>query len=230
VGSDKTATWKRWVQAPIFIALWACALFVSAGQLHWVRGWIYMGLYVVGMSIAAVVIWRFNPSLIGARANWRHSDTKPFDKVFLALFLPVLVGQLVVAGLDAARYRWSSLPAACLYTGSMLFVGAVSLMAWTLVVNPYAESTVRIQTDRGHRVITSGPYRFVRHPMYTGALFMYVATPLVLGSLWALAFTGVLIVLFVWRTVLEDRTLRNELPGYQEYAARTRYRLLPKVW
>jgi protein-S-isoprenylcysteine O-methyltransferase Ste14 len=104
------------------------------------------------------------------------------------------------------------------------------LIGWTLAVNRHAEATVRIQTDRGHTVVTSGPYQFVRHPMYTGAMVMYVATGLVLGSIWALALAGILVGLFLWRTVMEDRTLRRELDGYEEYAAQTRYRLVPGVW
>ena len=99
-----------------------------------------------------------------------------------------------------------------------------------MVVNPYAESSVRIQTDRGQTVVTSGPYRFVRHPMYVGIILMSLANPLVWGSAWALAMSGVLILLFLWRTAKEDQTLRRELPGYDEYAAQTRYRLLPGVW
>lgn len=207
-----------------------CALFAGAGRLDWTRGWICVVLYTGGMTAIALVVSRFNAPLMDARAKWRHGDTKRFDKIFLAAFLPLVMIQPAVAGLDAVRYRWSSMPFGLVYAGAILFAPASALIAWTLAVNRFAETTVRIQADRGHTVITSGPYRLVRHPMYAGAILMYLAMPLILGSAWALAVTGLIVVLLLWRTALEDRTLRNELPGYEEYAARTRYRLLPGLW
>jgi protein-S-isoprenylcysteine O-methyltransferase Ste14 len=165
-----------------------------------------------------------------ARAKWRRKDTKRFDKVFLAAFIPLGFILPLVAGFDAVRFRWSSMPFGFVYTGAILFALAMAVIAWTMAVNRYAEATVRIQEDRGHTVVTSGPYRIVRHPMYVGAVLMYVATPLVLGSVWALAVTGLLVALLIWRTAMEDQTLRRELSGYGDYAARTRYRLLPGLW
>ena len=117
-----------------------------------------------------------------------------------------------------------------LIPGAFLFAAAMSLIAWTLAVNRHAETTVRIQTDRGHAVVTTGPYRFVRHPMYAGAIVMYVTTPLIWGSGVALAISAAIIALLIWRTGMEDRTLQRELPGYSEYAARTRFRLAPGIW
>jgi protein-S-isoprenylcysteine O-methyltransferase Ste14 len=108
-------------------------------------------------------------------------------------------------------------------------LGVIPLFA-ALTTNPHLETTVRIQKDRGHKVITTGPYRFVRHPMYTGVLLMYAGWPLILGSMWSYVVVGIIVVLFVVRTALEDRTLRTELEGYEAYAGRTRYRLLPGVW
>lgn len=211
-------------------ALWIGALFGGAGRLDWTRGWICFALYAVGMSSIGVIVGRANAPLMQARAKWRHQDTKHFDKVFLRFLLPLVFLQPLVAGLDAERFRWSSMPFGWVYVGAALFAPAVALIAWTLAVNRFAETTVRIQTERGHTVVASGPYRIVRHPMYVGAILMYLATVLVLGSVWALAPTGVLIALFVWRTAMEDRTLRRELAGYEEYAARTRYRLAPGLW
>lgn len=230
MGLSRSTKRKFWLQVPAFTLTWLGVLFVSAGRLDWIEGWIYVGLYIAGMTTAGIVVRRYNPTLIEARANWRHSDTKSFDKVFIALFLPLMFLQLAVAGLDAVRYHWSSIASAWTSAGRALFVFSIALMAWPLAVNPFAESTVRIQTDRGHTVITWGPYRFIRHPMYTGAIVMFVATPLALGSLWTLTVTVAIVALFLWRTALEDRTLHWELPGYADYAARTRYRLFPGVW
>lgn len=206
------------------------SLFGAAGRLNWIRGWIAVAMWVVGVSTIGLVVKHYNPRLLEARAKWRRKDTKPFDRIFLAIFFPLLMIQPPLAGLDAVRYRWSSVPFAFVYVGAILFALSVVVIAWALAVNPYAESTVRIQTDRGQTVVTSGPYRFVRHPMYAGFVPMYLALPLVWGSVWALVLAVAIILLLIWRTAREDQTLRQELPGYEEYAARTRYRLLPGVW
>ena len=206
------------------------SLFGAAGRLNWIRGWIAVAMWVVGVSTIGLVVKHYNPRLLEARAKWRRKDTKPFDRIFLAIFFPLLMIQPPLAGLDAVRYRWSSVPFAFVYVGAILFALSVVVIAWALAVNPYAESTVRIQTDRGQTVITSGPYRFVRHPMYAGFVPMYLALPLVWGSVWALVLAVAIILLLIWRTAREDQTLRQELAGYEKYAARTRYRLLPGVW
>jgi protein-S-isoprenylcysteine O-methyltransferase Ste14 len=221
---------RRMIQSIATMVLWMVAVFASAGRVDWIRGWVCTTVYVISMTIAGLLVHLRNPALLEARANWRRRDTKPFDKVFLSLFLPLTFLQPAVAGLDAVRYGWSSMPFATLYAGLILFAMAMTLITWAMMVNPHAETTVRIQTDREHKVVTSGPYRIVRHPMYVGAILMYPAAALMFGSTWALAVSALIAILFVWRTVLEDRTLRRELPGYEEFAARTRYRLIPRLW
>lgn len=137
---------------------------------------------------------------------------------------------LVVASLDAGRFKWSPAPVALQIVGWLGLILAGRLILWVTSTNTFLSRTVRIQEERGQRVITTGPYRWVRHPMYSGVIVIMVCVPLVLGSSWALV-PGVLIgILFVIRTALEDRTLQMELPGYDEYAKRIRYRLLPGVW
>lgn len=210
--------------------LWIAALFGGAGRFDWLRGWVYCAAYLSMLAAAALFVHRTNPELFEARARWRHRDTKSFDKVFLAVFLPSNYVLPAIGGLDNARFGWWPLPFATVYPGVIVFGAAIGLITWVLAVNPFAESTVRIQTDRGQTVVTAGPYRFVRHPMYVGAILMFLATPLILGSMWALWFAAAIAILFVVRTALEDRTLRRELGGYEEYAARTRYRLLPGIW
>jgi len=212
------------------ITLWVSCVFLAAGTLDWVWGWVYIVLYASSMSAIGMILKRHNPELIEARMRFLRTDTKPFDKVFMAIYVPLMYGQNVVCGLDAVRYGWAPLPAALAYPGVVLYVAGMALMTWSMVVNRHAESTVRIQTDRGHTVVSTGPYRWVRHPMYVGMLTMHLGTPLVLGSAWGLAITGLIIALLVWRTAREDRALQGELPGYTEYASRTRYRLVPQVW
>lgn len=221
---------RRALQIIGFTALWLALLFGAAGRVDWERGWIFVALYVVGMGTTGVVVKRANPDLLEARAKWRRKDTKPFDKVFLAAFVPLSTVQPAIGALDVVRFGWSHMAEWWLWAGIALFVAGMALMAWSMVANRHAETTVRIQTDREHSVVTHGPYRFVRHPMYVGAISMYVSSAMILGSEWALWLAGVIAVMFVWRTALEDRTLRRELPGYEEFAARTRYRLLPGVW
>lgn len=231
IGPLPARSWPRRVfQLLGSTALWIGVMFGGAGRFDWLRGWIYVAAYVAMMATAAAAIHRANPGLFEARAHWRHRDTKPFDRVFLSIMLPLYFLQPGVAGMDAVRFGWRPLPMWTLYFGLILFAWATILISWAMAVNPYAESTVRIQTDRGHTVIASGPYRFVRHPMYVGAILMVFGTPLILGSLWALVISVAIAVLFTVRTALEDHTLRRELAGYEPYAARTRYRLLPGVW
>jgi protein-S-isoprenylcysteine O-methyltransferase Ste14 len=221
---------RRLVQITATFAWWIGSLFVSAGRLNWVQGWISVALSVIGMTAVGLLVRRYNPSLMDARAKWRHKDTKSFDKVFLALYLPLVSIQPAVAGLDAVRFRWSSISFGFVYIGSILFAMAIVLIGWVMAVNPYAETSVRIQTDRGHCVVTSGPYRIVRHPMYVGAILMYLGTPLVWGSVWALVLGALIVALLIWRTAREDSTLRQELSGYEEFTTRTRYRLFPGLW
>jgi protein-S-isoprenylcysteine O-methyltransferase Ste14 len=221
---------KRLLQAAATYAWFIGSLFLAAGRLDWVRGWIAVALWVVGLTAIGLIGQRYNAQMMAERSKWRRKDTKPFDKIFLAAFMPLFSIQPAVAGLDAVRYHWSSMPFAFVYVGIILFTLAMVLIASVLAVNPYAESSVRIQTDRGQTVITSGPYRLVRHPMYAGSFLMNLGMPLIWGSVWALVLTGVIALLFIWRTAREDQTLRRELPGYEEYAARTRYRLLPGLW
>jgi len=228
--AEKVRSGKRLIQVSLYSALWMAALFGAAGRLEWTRGWIYVVLYFAGIAATRVIVRRFNPELMEARASFLRKGTKSFDKAFYVAYIPLTFLQPAVAGLDAVRFGWSSMPFGLVYPGAVLTLLADALMAWTLAVNRFAENTVRIQTERGHTVVASGPYRFVRHPMYVGVILAHLAAPLILGSVWALAPAGLASALFIWRTGLEDRTLRRELAGYEEFTARTPYRLFPGVW
>jgi protein-S-isoprenylcysteine O-methyltransferase Ste14 len=189
-----------------------------------------VALWILALCGLAIATERYNPRLMAERANWRKQDTKRFDKILLAVYMPFAMTQPALAALDAVRFRWSSMPFAFAYLGAVLYFLSMTLVGWVLSMNPYAETSVRVQTDRGQTVVTSGPYKVVRHPMYVGAILMYAAQALVLGSLWALALAGLIAILMIVRTALEDRMLRRELPGYAEFASHTRYRLLPGLW
>jgi protein-S-isoprenylcysteine O-methyltransferase Ste14 len=211
------------------MVLWITLCFGGAGTLAWPRGWACVTVYVLVMAFTGMLMRRFNPGLMQARGKWKV-NTQFFDKVFLAIFLPLTLGQVIVGGLDAVRFRWMALPQWTFAPGLVLFLAAMGMVNWVLTTNPFAETTVRLQPDRGQRVISTGPYRFIRHPMYVGMIFLNLATALMLGSGWAIAVSGLMAVLLVWRTTREDRFLNEFLSGYPEYAARTRFRLIPGLW
>jgi protein-S-isoprenylcysteine O-methyltransferase Ste14 len=221
---------RTFLQALIIPAWWTIALFGSAGQLTWKRGWICTVLYLGAMYVSKAVLKRVSPSLWQNREEAIRKDTKPFDKIFMRSYLFLIVVLPVIAGLDVVRLRWSALPFWTTYPGIALFAVSFVLIIWTLAMNPHAESSVRIQNDRGHSVISSGPYRFVRHPMYVGLILLHVSMSLILGSVGTLNVAAVIAVLLFWRTAFEDRTLRRELPGYEDYTSITRYRLMPGIW
>jgi protein-S-isoprenylcysteine O-methyltransferase Ste14 len=225
----RTPMWVIMVKSVVVLGLWAGLPLIAAWRVDWTRGWVYAGL-TVGMSLVAIVLLGVvNPAIIRGRGEW-HKGTKTFDKVIVAVLVPAICAVVIVGGLDGGRFGWSSLPQYLLYVGVALNVFGYAVVTWVLAVNPFAEPTVRIQTDRGHRVITSGPYAYVRHPMYAGSFVMFAGVPMILDSAWALVPLGIAIVAGAVRTVYEDRFLRSELEGYEEYAKKVRYRLIPGVW
>lgn len=157
-------------------------------------------------------------------------DTKPWDKVLAPLLAFGAVFVAITAGLDHL-YGWSSAFPTLIHIASLiLIVIGYAFFCWALVVNRFFAGTVRIQTERGHHVVTDGPYRFLRHPGYAGGLLGYVLIPLLLDSLWAFLPTVLLAIVLFVRTALEDATLQKELPGYAHYAQKTRHRLMPGIW
>lgn len=214
---------------PLF-AWWLVSLFGSAGQLTWKRGWICTIFYLGGMVTSRAVLNKLNPNLLEQRQRAIREDTKPFDKILLRLILSLTIVQPVIAGLDTVRFHWAPMPFWTVYPGMSFFAISAILITWALVQNPHADSSVRIETDYDHSVVASGPYRYVRHPMYAGLILLHASIALILGSMWTLGLAVLLLLLFLWRTVLEDLTLRRELPGYEEYTNVTRYRLMPGIW
>ncbi len=208
----------------------ATLVFLPAGRLDWTLGWIYLGLVAVGVVINWACLLRWNPELIDRRMRMRFGEgTKTWDKVWNVLNAPVMSTVFVVAGLEA-RDGVLSLPGGAWLIGLAIFVAGSTVFTWSMVVNPFFEKTVRIQTDRGHRVIDTGPYVYVRHPGYVGFVGWILSIPLLLASAWAFVPALLAVVGLVFRTALEDRTLHAELPGYPEYAARVRFRLVPGIW
>jgi protein-S-isoprenylcysteine O-methyltransferase Ste14 len=218
----------RIVQVLLIIAIDAVILFIAAGTFNWAAAWIYVGMRVLAMAIAAIFIIRENPEIINERGRMPQ-NTKDFDKVFAVIYAPLILFLPLVAGLDF-RFNWSAMPLWLSAVGFVGYIPAVILPYWAMLVNNYLTTTFRIQEERGHQVVSGGPYRYVRHPMYVGLILGVASMPLLLGSWWALL-PGILIIAAAfWRTSREDSVLQAELPGYAEYAQRTRHRLLPGVW
>lgn len=219
---------RRLVQVCGMVAVYGLCLFLAAGTLRWWNAWLYLGLFVFTILTGGLYVARKNPAIINERGR-SSTKTKPFDRLFGRLTVPLGLGALVVAGLDH-RFGWSSVPLWAQIAGFAGLLPGMWMPYWVMLVNAYAATTVRIETERGHHVITDGPYRFVRHPMYSAVILGYVFAPLAFGSWWMAIPAALLIALFIWRTANEDRALRLELPGYETYCEQTRYRLLPGVW
>ena len=203
-------------------------VFVLARRLGWTLGWIYVGIMVATLTINLACLLRWNPELI--RRRMRVSKfTKTWDKVWAVLFGLAVIAIYVVAVMEA-QGRVLSAPGTVWLIGIAIYAIGWSLAIWSMVVNPFFEKTVRIQTDHGHRVIDTGPYALMRHPGYVGFAGWMLSTPLLLASTWAFVPALITVVLFVIRTAFEDNTLHAELPGYAEYATRVRFRLIPGVW
>lgn len=204
-------------------------LLISAGTISWLNAWIYFGLTLSYQIVNSIVLYKLNPQLLNERGKIIQEDTKPFDKIFVVLYIVIALVSPIIVGLDF-RFRWSIMHPGVSIIGIVLFVPPCVLGTWAMAVNAHFETTVRIQDDREHRVCSVGPYRFVRHPGYAAEILAAPWYPLILGSWFGILPVIGLIVLFIVRTALEDRTLRGELPGYEEYAEKTRYRLVPFLW
>ena len=214
----------------VSMVVFVAAFFLLAGRIDWIAGWAYLGLTLCGQSASALSLWRRDPELLRRRAEMGEG-TKTWDKTCLGLFGTAYMAIVLVAALDAGRFGWSTMPLWLWPVGAGLYALFFGLITWAMAANTFFEKTVRIQHDRGHRVIDSGPYRFVRHPGYVAVLFGFLLPPpLLLGSWWALIPAFVAAALLIVRTALEDRTLRRELSGYEDYAQRVRYRLILGIW
>jgi len=204
---------------------------IISGQWNWPEAWIYAILSSLTFIVSRVVAGRRHPDLISERGRWfQAKDTKPWDKILAPLVGLGSILILVAAGLDR-YYGWSSgfAPGWKLVALAVLILGYL-LGSWAIIENRFFAGTVRIQHERGHQVVSTGPYRLVRHPGYAGPLWSYLAIPVLLDSAWAFLPAILLNGALVLRTALEDKTLQAELPGYKEFARKTRYRLFPGIW
>lgn len=219
------------VQTIAVFLLFALALFLPAGTLAWLAGWVFLILFAG--FVVAVTLWlfRYNPGLLQERMTGvGRSDQKAWDKILQAMTGVLLFAWLVIMPLDAVRFRWSLMPIWLQAVGVIILLSSFVLFFLTFRENPYLSPAVRIQQDRGQTVVSTGPYHYVRHPMYSAFVGFVLGTALLLGSWYGLLLGLILVGMVGRRAVLEERALREELNGYKAYMQRVRYRLIPHVW
>ena len=223
---------KTIIAIVFYILYTPIVLFLTSGHINWPMAWIYTVVALLFSIGGRLLMARKHPDLVAERAKFRDAEgVKGWDRKivpWIAQILPFFV--LIIAGFDQ-RWKWS--PEVPLI-GALISMGValvgLTFSNWAIIENRFFSSVVRIQTDRGHTVCNTGPYKYVRHPGYAGGLVWMVLTPVMLQSLWAFIPTALIVALTVLRTALEDKTLQAELPGYRAYSKETRYRLVPGIW
>jgi protein-S-isoprenylcysteine O-methyltransferase Ste14 len=202
-----------------------------SGEWGWWEAWVYATLYILSFVFSRALAARKNPDILEERArSIELQGAKAWDKVLAPLLAFGSIFILIVAGLDKLN-SWTSPYSLTLKIMSLIvIVLGYAVGSWALIENKFFSGVVRIQTERGHHVVSTGPYRFVRHPGYAGALWMYLASPIWFDSNWAFIPAAVLFVVMLIRTPLEDQTLQQELAGYREFTHKTKYRLFPGIW
>jgi len=219
------------LQTLLFVVFVPFLPLLLSGRWKWWEAWAYAAVTILGFVISRFLAARRHPDILAERARFmQHEDAKPWDRLLVSLLALASASTLVVSGLDV-RLGWSdgfSLP---VEGGALaVIVAGYALGSYALIENRFFSGMVRIQSDRGHQVVSGGPYRWIRHPGYAGGLLTYLAAPFFLDSSWAVVPAVLTAIVLLVRTHFEDHTLRNELPGYSDYARRARFRILPGIW
>lgn len=219
------------LQTILWFGFMGAIIFVAAGTTHYAGGWLWLGEMLAASAGFGLDMMRVDPGLLRERLKPPMQKDQPLaDKLVLMPILLIMFGGLGFMAADAARWHWSMMPHAVQWAGCGLLLAALLFMYWTMRTNSFAAPVVKIQQDRGQTVITTGPYAVVRHPLYFGALFYIAGTSLVLGSWWGLVAIPCLALLLGIRIGVEEQTLRRGLAGYDDYARRVRWRLVPFIW
>ncbi|KJC35102.1 isoprenylcysteine carboxylmethyltransferase family protein [Bradyrhizobium sp. LTSP857] len=218
------------LQNTILITAMGALLFAAAGTLHWPGAWAFLVISVLLGPLCGWWLYRIDPALLAERLRPVLQKGQPAaDKAFMVVFIAAMLGWLVAMGLDQ-RHLASHMPLALHALGVVLYLASTLFTLWVFRENSFAAPVVKLQAERAQRVISTGPYAHVRHPMYSGMILFFAGVSLILGSWWGLAMAPIFLVLFTVRIRIEERTLREGLPGYADYATRVRYRMLPGVW
>ena len=214
---------------PVFISI---IFFLLAGTINLYRAWIWSLLTLIYYITGMLVVLKMNPALLNERGKWnKKKDAKKWDKLILQIFGTVgLYGHTTIMALDAGRFGWSKMEIWTLIPGIILYTFSFFIVYRAMSINPHFETIVRIQHDRNHNVISTGPYKFIRHPGYAGLILSNFASTMIIGSAFGLISASSTLIILCIRTYLEDRTLSEELEGYREYRLKVKYRLLPFIW
>jgi protein-S-isoprenylcysteine O-methyltransferase Ste14 len=221
---------KLLLQNVIWIAAMGALLFVPAGTLQWPAAWVFLATIAILGVAGGLWLARTDPALLAERLRpMMQKDQPAADKKFMLAFGVVALIWFLAIGLDQ-RYHGSEVPLALQALGWAMLVLSTAFIMWVMRENSFAAPVVKLQSERGHRVVSTGPYAWVRHPMYSAIVLFFVGAPLLLGSWWGVAMSPLFIVLFAIRARIEERALLAGLPGYADYMARVRYRLVPGLW
>ena len=221
---------KLLLQNTITTAGMGALLFACAGTMHWPSAWVFLATCALLGPLCGWWLYRVDPALLAERLRpVLQKDQPAADKAFMIVFAIAMLAWLAAMGLDR-RTQSSDVPVAFQALGLLLFVLSTLFILWVFRENSFAAPVVKLQAERAQRVVSTGPYAHVRHPMYSGMILFFAGVPLLLGSWWGLVMAPVIVVLFAVRIGIEERTLREGLPGYSDYMTRVRYRLLPGVW
>jgi len=212
-----------------YLILFIILTFLIAGRLDYWQGWVFNGLNVLSILITFFLL-SDRKDLIKERLK-PGAGMKKWDKVYYLVSTPMFFVMFILSVLDAGRFSWPPrVPFLVAIIGSVAYSVGQALLLWAKRANRFFSSVVRIQKDRGQKVCTGGPYRFIRHPGYFGGLIFTLATPLMLGSYWGLIPAILVMIPLFIRTHLEDTTLQEELAGYADYAHKVRFKLIPRIW
>ena len=222
---------KLLLQIVLMLVVFAGVMFGAAGTLDWPTGWAYLALFAVVTLVISLWLASIDPGLLAERMKAPvQKGQKPWDRVFLLVLAVVYFGWLALMAWDARRMAWSHVAVWVQVAGGVLIVASYLGIAWVYRTNSFAAPVIKIQTERHQTVVSTGPYAFVRHPMYAFALLQFVGGPLMLGSWWGLAGALPITLAVAVRTVGEEKMLRTELQGYEDYARRVRWRYAPGIW
>lgn len=221
---------KLLLQNTITTAGMGALLFACAGTMHWPSAWVFLATCALLGPLCGWWLYRVDPALLAERLRpVLQKDQPAADKAFMIVFVIAMLAWLAAMGLDR-RTQSSDMPVALQALGLVLFVLSTLFILWVFRENSFAAPVVKLQADRAQRVVSTGPYAHVRHPMYSGMILFFASVPLILGSWWGLAIAPLFLALLAARIRIEERTLIAGLPGYADYAARVHYRLLPGLW
>jgi len=212
------------------LVIYALPLLIPAGIRAWPSAWVFLGLWYGFWLLILIWLYVQNPDLFWERMLTTTTGQKVWDKILGPLLYVAIFLWLLFTAFDAGRFHWSSVPQSVEIIGAFILGASFVLFFLTFRANSYLSPVVRVQEDRRQVVITTGPYRFVRHPMYAATLIFFLGTPLLLGAWYGVLVSPIAVVVLAWRAVLEEKTLQKDLPGYDEYMTRTKYRLIPFVW